>query len=326
MSLLALRSIMFAVVAVSIAAFIVVENKVKEPILELKFFKNKNFVLLALIATLVGASMLGSILYLTQFNQQVFGASPTESGLMLLPMIAGLMVVSIVSGQIVAKTGSYKKIMIAGFAVGTVAIASLLTLNPSSTFLQEGIIMVFVGMGLGAVMPLLNVAVQNEFEQKYLGIVTGANQLFRGLGSTIGVAVFGSMLTVGITNVLGDMGNDPYIQTLKQSPAASQMISNVNDADTLLNLNTSVIRDKVTDGLDKGLETSPAPAVVKDKIKQDLKEKQDAYSKKVIDAFTVSLHYIFVITSGIMLVAGALSFFLKERPLRTATVSETPGE
>lgn len=325
MSLLALRSIMFAVVAASIIGFIYVERKAKEPILELSFFKNKNFVLLAVIATLVGASMLGSILYLTQFNQQVFGASPTTSGLMLLPMIAGLITVSIVSGNIVAKTGRCKRIMLGGFVVGTIAIAALTTLTPTSTFLQEGIIMAFVGMGLGATMPLLNVAIQNEFEQKYLGVVTGANQLFRGLGSTIGVAIFGSMLTVGITNVLGDMSNDPYIQTLRKEPEASKMITNVNDADTLLNLNTASAKDKVTEGVDKSLEAAPLPEQAKEGIKNDIASQQDAYSKKVIDAFSTSLHRIFIITSGIMALAGILTIFLKERLLKAATATETPG-
>jgi EmrB/QacA subfamily drug resistance transporter len=326
MSLLTLRAIMFGIVAAAIAGFIYVERKVKEPILELSFFKNKNFVLLASVATLIGASMLGSILYLTQFNQQVFGASPTTSGLMLLPMIAGLMVVSILAGNIVAKTGHYKRIMLSGLVVGAIAIASLTTLTPSSTFLQEGIIMVFIGMGLGAVMPLLNVAVQNEFDQKYLGVVTGASQLFRGLGSTIGVAIFGSMLTLGITNVLGDMSNDPYVQTLRKEPEASKVISNPNDADTLLNLNTVSAKEKVTDGVDKSLAGSPLPQVAKDNIKKDVSEKQDAYSKKVVDAFSDSLHRIFVITAGIMALAGVFALFLKERPLRAATATETPGE
>jgi EmrB/QacA subfamily drug resistance transporter len=326
MSLLGLRAIMFGVVAAAITGFILVERRAKEPILRLDFFKNRNFLLIMTIATLVGAAMLGSILYLTQFNQQVFGATPTQSGLMLLPMIAGLMVVSIASGQVVSKTGKYKRFMIAGFVVGTLAIGGLLTLNPSSTYLQEAIIMVFIGAGLGAAMPLLNVAIQNEFEQKYLGVVTGANQLFRGLGSTIGVAIFGSMLTIGITNVLGDMSSDPYIQTLKQSPAASQMLTNVNDADTLLNLNTPDAKSKVTDGLAKSLEDKPLPSVAKEKITKDLEDKQHAYNDRIIQAFSTSLHQIFTITSVVMLVAGIFTLFLKERPLKAATPVQTPGE
>jgi len=326
MSLLGLRTIMFAVVAASIAGFILVERRAKEPILRLDFFKNHNFLLIMTIATLVGAAMLGSILYLTQFNQQVFGATPTQSGLMLLPMIAGLMLVSITAGQIVSKTGKYKRFMVAGFVVGTLAIGALLTLGPTSTYLQEAIIMVFIGAGLGAAMPLLNVAIQNEFEQKYLGVVTSANQLFRGLGSTIGVAIFGSMLTVGIINVLGDMSSDPYIQTLRQSPAASQMLTNVNDADTLLNLNTPDAKAKVTDGMAQNLEGQPLPEAAKEKLTDDLKDKQQAYNNKIINAFSTSLHQIFIITSVIMLIAGIFTLFLKERPLHAADPLQTPGE
>lgn len=325
MSLGVLRTIMFTVVAVSIAAFIFVERRVKEPILELNFFKNRNFQLIMGIATLVGAAMLGSILYLTQFNQQVFGASPTESGLMLLPMIAGIMAVSITSGQLISKTGKYKRVMISGFVVGTIAIASLLTLTPSSSFMQEAIIMVFIGAGLGAVMPVLNIAVQNEFDQKSLGVVTGANQLFRGLGSTIGVAVFGGMLTLGITNVLGDMRNDAYIQTLQQSPVASQMLKNVNDADTLLNLNTPETKERISQGLDASLAATPLSETAKVAAKDDFIAKQGAYSDKVIGAFSTSLHNIFAITASMMLIAGILSLALKERVLHAATPAETPG-
>lgn len=326
MSLLTLRIIMFAIVAMAMTAFIWVERRVKEPILRLDFFKNRNFVLIMTVAVMIGAAMLGSILYLTQFNQQVFGATPTQSGLMIIPMVAGIMAVSITSGQIVAKTGKYKWIMLVGFVIGTLAMGSLLTLNQHSTFFQETIIMVFIGMGLGATMPIINVAVQNEFEQKYLGVVTGAVQLFRGLGSTIGVAIFGSMLTVGITNVLGDMSNDPYIQTLKQSPAASQMINNVNDADTLLNLNTAAVKSKVIDGLNQNLDKSPLPQPVKDKMRHEVLAKQQAYGDKIVDAFTVSLHQIFIITSGVMLAAGIVSLFLRERELHAATPEQTPGE
>lgn len=325
LSLLALRAIMLSLVAVAIGVLIWVEKRTQEPIIKLDFFKNRNFLLLTAIAAFIGAAMFGSILYLTQFNQQVFGASPTQSGLMLLPMIAGLMLVSITTGQIVSKTGKYKSIMLVGFFVATVAIGSLLTLNPSSSFGQEIAIMVFIGMGLGATMPLLNVAIQNEFEQKDLGVVTAANQLFRGLGSTIGIALFGSMLTAGITASLGDMTHDPYIQALRQSPEAAKVITTVNDADTLLNLNTAEFKDKATAGFNSGIATLTAPQPVKDKLAGEFEDKQAAYSHKVINAFSSSLHQIFIVTSLVMLLAGILSLFLKERALRAASPAETPG-
>jgi EmrB/QacA subfamily drug resistance transporter len=324
MSLETLRVIMGGIVVASVAGFIAVEYRVKEPILRLTFFKNRNFLVLTGIAMSVGAAMLGSILYLTQFNQQVYGATPTESGLMLLPMIGGLMVASIGIGQLISRTGRYKRFMIGGMIVSTIAIASLITLTPTSSFLHEAIIMIFVGAGIGTAMPLMNVAVQNEFEQKDLGVATSSNQLFRGLGSTIGTAIFGSMLTIGITASIGNMNNDPYIQTLKQSPSSSQQIGDVNDANTLLNLNMPQTKEKVKEAVVSSTAQLPAPA--KEAVLKQFTEKQDAYSNKVVNAFSDSIHRIFIVTSSIMAVGLLLSFAIKERTLKSASAEQTPGE
>lgn len=326
MSLTVLRLIMGAIVAAATAGFILVERRSKEPILDLKFFKNRNFLILTAMAMFVGASMLGSILYLTQFNQQVYGASPTESGLMLLPMIGGLMVASIGTGQLVSKFGKYKRIMVGGFIVATASMAALLTLTPSSPYIQEALIMVFVGAGIGTAMPLLNVAVQNEFEQEDLGMATSSNQLFRGLGSTIGTAIFGSMLTIGMTASLGDMGKDPYIQTLKQSPAANRLISDTNNVDTLLALNMPDTKNKINEGFETGVDKMAVPAPVKTQIRKDFTANQANYADTIVNAFSTNIHKIFVASSSIMFVAFLLSFAIKERVLRTAKPTETPGE
>ena len=326
MSLATLRLIMAAIVVAATTAFIFVERRAKEPILDLAFFKNKNFLILSGIAAFVGAAMLGSIMYLTQFNQQVYGASPTTSGLMLLPMIAGLMAVSITTGQLVSRFGKYKRFMVGGFIVATLAIGALITLTPTSPFIQEAVIIFFVGAGIGAAMPLMNIAIQNEFEQKDLGIATSSSQLFRGLGSTIGVAVFGSMLTLGIGSHLGDMSKDAYIQTLKQSPAASQIVSNPNDTNTLLVLNMPDTKAQITDGFTASMAKVDLPVPVKNQLQQDFTDKQNDYSNKLVNAFSKSLHTIFVVTSSMMLLALVLTIALKERPLRMAKPTETPGE
>ncbi len=326
MSLTMLRVIMAAIVAASIAGFIAVERRVKEPILKLDFFLNKNFLVLTAVAIFVGAAMLGSILYLTQFNQQVFGASPETSGLMLLPMIGGLMVASIATGQLVSKVGKYKRFMVFGFVLSSVAIAALTTLNPSSAFIQEAIIMIFVGAGIGMAMPLLYLAVQYGFEEKYLGMATSSVQLFRGLGSTIGTAVFGSMLTLGITNALGDMNKDPYVQTLKQNPAAVQQLGDISDANTLLSINSPQVKEKISTGFDEALAKQPLPQPIAQKAKEDFAKKQDDYSDKIVNAFSDSLHTIFVSTASIMAIALLLSFAIKERPLHAADPEQTPGE
>lgn len=326
MSLTTLRIIMAAIVLFSTIAFIYVERRSKEPILNLSFFKNRNFLILSGVAMFVGAAMLGSIMYLTQFNQQVYGAGPTTSGLMLLPMIAGLMAVSITTGQLVSKYGKYKRFMVGGFVVSTIAIGLLATLTSTSEYIQQAIIIFFVGAGIGAAMPLMNIAIQNEFDQKDLGMATSSSQLFRGLGSTIGVAVFGSMLTLGVMSNLGDMDNDAYIQSLKQSPVASQIISDPNDVNSLLTLNIPTTKQMINEGFAANVASVTVPAVEKQKLQQQFADSQAAYSEKVVNAFSDSLHVIFVVTSIMMLSALSLVLLLKERPLQAASPLETPGE
>lgn len=322
LSLTALRTIMFTIVALATAGFIWIERRAKEPILPPSFFRNRNYVLIMGIATLFGAAFMGSILYLTQFNQQVFQASPTESGLMLLPMIAGLMASSITSGQIISKTGRYKIFMQVGIVVATIMVFALSTLSTDSSYLYEAVIMVLLGAGLGVVMPVMNLAVQNEFQQHELGAATSSSQLFRSLGSTIGIAVFGAMLTTGLTAGLANIQNDAYVQMLKQNPEASK-IGDLNDSNTLLNLNMPDTRQKITDGFNQGVENLPAP--IKEKATQTFTTEQSDYSDKITDAFSDSLQHIFRISGVLMLGAAVLVFMIKERPLKSASSDQSPG-
>lgn len=318
-----LRTVMFSVAAVATGLFVWIERRAKEPILPLRFFRNRNYVLIMGIASLFGAAFLGSILYLTQFNQQVFGASPTESGLMLLPMIAGLMTTSITSGQIISRTGRYKIFMQIGIVVATVMVALLTTLTPESSYVYEAVLMVILGGGLGVVMPVMTLAVQNEFEQHDLGIATSSSQLFRSLGSTIGIAIFGAMLTAGLTSGLAGIQSDPYLTSLKQNPEASQ-IGDFDDPNTLLTLNMPDIKNKITDGFNAGVADLPEPA--KDKATKDFVSQRDEYGSKVTHGFSDSLHRLFMMSAILMGVAAVLVFMIKERTLKSAKPDETPGE
>ena len=308
LNLIGLRLIMGLVLVLAIVGLVAVEKRAKHPIIQLSFFKNRNFLILMAVAASVGAAMLGSILYLTQFNQQVFGASPTQSGLMLLPMVGGLTAVSILTGQLVSKTGRYKRFMIGGFLIATVAILSLISLTPDSAYWQEAIIMVFVGMGIGAAMPLLNIAVQNEFSAQELGVATSSSQLFRGLGSSIGVAIFGAMLTAGVVGAIGDVKSDPYITQLNQS-SQGRAVGDLNDANTLLGLNSPETKQKIQHAASaQGVDITPL---------------QSEYAHKVTAAFSTSLHHIFMVTAGLMLVAFGLSWLLKERKLKDSLASSS---
>lgn len=322
MSLEWLRVIMYSIVVVATAAFVWVERRASEPIIPLHFFQNRNFVLIMGVATLFGAAFMGSILYLTQFNQQVFEATPTESGLMLLPMIAGLMFTAITSGQIISRTGRYKIFMQVGIVLATAMIALLTTLTPESGYLYEAVIMVFLGAGLGVVMPVMNLAVQNEFEQHELGAATSSSQLFRSLGSTIGVAVFGAVLTSGLTAGLANIQSDAYLQSLRQSPEVSK-IGNLEDSNTLLNLNMPETKSKITDGFEQSTAQLPEP--IREKTASQFDTNQEAYSSKITHAFSDSLQRIFIVSSVLMLLAAVLVFMIREKPLQAADPETAPG-
>ena len=323
LSLIGLRVIMFSILALTIAAFIRIEKKAREPILPMYFFKNRNFVLIMAVAMLFGSAFLGSILYLTQFNQQVFGASPTDSGLMLLPMVFGLTLASVGTGQLMSRTGKYKIFMQIGFAISTVAVLCLLALTPETSYLYEAIVMIFLGIGMGVAMPIINLAVQNEFEQKDIGVATSSSQLFRGLGSTIGIALFSAVLTAGIAGSVTDMTNSKYIQALKQSPAVSQ-IGSLDNSDTLLTLNMPSIKEKITVESEKAFAKMP-PSVSEVYSKQ-FKENQSEYSSIVTHSFSDGMHNIFLIAAMIMALATAVVSFVREKPLATSKTLETPGE
>jgi EmrB/QacA subfamily drug resistance transporter len=357
-SLAAVRVALLSVTAIATGLFIWVEKRSREPIMSLDFFKNRNFSLFMIISVLNGAAFLGAILYITQFNQQVFGVSPSTAGLMIIPMVFGLVVSAATSGQIMQRTGHYKLIMQAGLLIAGIGIFSLSFLSPTSGFLQEIFIMALTGIGLGALMPTLNLAVQNEFGQKDLGTVTAATQLFRNLGSTVGVAVFGGLLTAGVAASLGNIQKIPYIEFLSQQPQSSQSQNfdlSKADADTALNLNTHDTKQKINEGLDKGLEkaeqkakasanaqiaASQLPDAFKTKaqadadqkieskfvqIKDDFKTKQKDFNHDVKYAFSDNLRSIFYFASSLMVIAFIFALFIREKELQHGASDVAPG-
>ncbi len=317
------KTILMTIAALSTASFIWAETKAKQPIIPLEFFKKRTFTLMTVATLLFGAAFLGAILYLTQFNQQVFGASASTAGLMLLPFMAGMMVSSIAVGQIVSRVGRYKRFIVTGFALAALSVLALVTLQPDSPYWHEAVIMAFTGLGMGMAMPILNLAVQNEFEQKDLGAATSSVQLFRGLGSTVGTALMSGILTAGIATAMGAPADDTYVQTLKQSPESSKILPSEIDANTLLQLNTQ--KDTIRDGAVKGIEASPLTDAQKDAQAASFTTIQNEYSTKIVNAFTSSLHQIFIVSAVLMLVALGLVMMIKEKPLR-GDVDATPGE
>ncbi len=320
-SVTVLKTIFYIVALVSAALFIWAEQRAEEPIIPLKFFRNRTFSTMMIVSLLFGAAFLGAILYLTQFNQQVFGADATQSGLMLLPMIVGLAGTATSMGQFVSRTGKYKVPLIGGFTVATIAIFSLSFLSPDSPYWVEAIMMFFAGAGMGAGMPIINLAVQNEFAQKDLGAATSSAQLFRGLGSTIGTAILGTILVSGITSQLGDLSQNSYIKTLSAQPSSSQLLQKI-DADTALNLNTPDFKETINKGIEKATKTLPES--MRNKAINNVKTQQAEFSDKVVAAFSDSLRNVFYISSTLMLLATITAFGIIEKPLRGGH-DDTPG-
>jgi EmrB/QacA subfamily drug resistance transporter len=176
-----------------LAAFAFAERRAAEPILPLALFRNRVFVVSGAIGFIIGLALFGSITYLPLFLQIVKGKSPTSSGLQLTPMMAGLLVTSIASGRLISRFGRYRPFPIAGTAVVTAGMALLSRLSLHSSASAAALYMLVVGLGLGMVMQVLVLAVQNAVAHRFMGVATSGAVLFRQVGGSIGVAVFGAI-------------------------------------------------------------------------------------------------------------------------------------
>ena len=178
-----------------VVAFILVEQRVSEPVMPPRLFRNRVFSTSSVIGFVVGFAMFGAITYLPLYMQRVQGASATESGLRLLPMMLGLLLTSLASGQIISRTGRYKLFPILGCGCFTVGLYLLSRMDQNTSVVASSLYMFVLGVGLGMVTQVLVLAVQNAVEYRDLGTATSAATFFRTIGSCIGVAVFGAILT-----------------------------------------------------------------------------------------------------------------------------------
>ncbi|MEN0129519.1 MAG: MFS transporter [Brevundimonas sp.] len=183
-------------------AFAFVEARVPEPVLPLRLFKNRVFTTTSIVGFVVGFAMFGSITYLPLYLQGVHGATPTESGLQMLPMMLGLLITSIGSGQLISRSGRYKIFPIVGTAVFTIGLYLLSLMGRDTSSLQTGLSMFVLGAGLGLVMQVLVLAVQNAVEYRDLGTGTSGATFFRTIGSCVGVAVFGTVFSSNLASEL----------------------------------------------------------------------------------------------------------------------------
>jgi len=212
---------MFAGAAVAIVLFVAIERRAAEPILPMRLFANPVFTVSSILSFIVGFAMLGAMTYLPTYLQYVDGTSATVSGYRTLPMVAGMMFTSILSGTVVSKTGRYKMFPILGTAVMGVGLYLMSTMGTDSNVWQESLYMLVFGIGLGLAMQVLTIAVQNTVPYAEMGAATSGVTFFRTVGSTFGTAIFGTLFTNHSTPLLAaayaESGVDPAVAA---SPAA----------------------------------------------------------------------------------------------------------
>ncbi|GHB49055.1 MULTISPECIES: MFS transporter [Streptomyces] len=188
----------------STALFLVVEHFAVEPLIPLRLFRDGVFNVTALVGVIVGVALFGAASYLPTYLQMVDGATATESGLLMLPMMAGIVGASVVSGQLISRSGHYKIYPILGGFLSVLGMWLLSRLEVDTPRLHYSIWMAVLGAGIGLVMPVLILAVQNSVEPHDLGTATSANNYFRQIGGSVGAAIFGTLFADRLADSLAE--------------------------------------------------------------------------------------------------------------------------
>ena len=259
-----------------LALFPFVEARAAEPILPLELFRNQTFATTSAIGFVVGVSLFGSVTFLPLYLQVVKGHTATVSGLLMTPMMAGLLVTSVASGFVISRTGHYRRFPIAGTALATVALYMLSWLGVGTSTVTAGTYMLLLGLGIGMVLQVIVLAAQNAVPYRLLGVATSGSTLFRQVGGSIGVAVFGAIFS-----------NQLAHQLAQRVPTGAHV------------------------------PTAANPEVVK--------QLPPAIHDSYIAAFAAALHPVFLAASAIALTAFALSWLLRDVPLRKTASAPTEG-
>jgi len=275
--------ITLGVLAVAFAAgFVLAERRAAEPVLPLHLFRLRVFAAAGAIGFVVGFAMFGALTYLPQYMQIVKGVSPTASGLRLLPMMAGLLLTSVGTGQLISKWGRYKVFPVAGTAVMTAGLYLLSHLSPATGTLFASAGMFVLGAGIGATMQVLVIAVQNAVDYADLGAATSGTTFFRSIGGSFGTAVFGAIFD----NVLpGNITSSLHGLAL---PAGVGITSGASPA---------------------AIARLPAPL-----------------HAALVAGYSASIRTVFLAAVPVGALAFALSWTLKELPLRTTTRAVDPAD
>jgi len=295
---------MYVTGAVGITAFILIERHMKyDALLPLTLFKSSTFSMTTILGVIVGIGMFGGMMTIPLILQIVKGANATEAGLLMLPMVMGMMTASIISGQITARTGKYKLFMIFGTGFMALSYAYLGQMTFDWQIWQISIGMVFLGLGLGQLMQTLTIASQNSVEARDIGVATSSSTFFRQMGGTIGVAVFLSILF----STLAEKGAWIGEQIAKIVAAKPELMALPQNA---------ILKDAGAGGLGELVNADSSFLQV---ISPEI-------SHPILVAFTESSVVVFNTAAAVVFIAFALSFFVKEIPLRMQSGVQAAAE
>jgi MFS family permease len=297
--------------AVGIVAFLLVEKRMgSAALIPLSLFRNSTFARTQILGFIIGIGMFGGMIVLPLVIQVVYGASPTESGLLMLPMVAGMMTASISSGRFTSKTGKYRIFFNTG--TGTLFLGYLymvFLLRADTPIWIVSIGMVLIGFGLGQLMQTTMIASQNAVEAKDIGVATSTATFFRQMGGTLGVAVFMSIL-------FGQL-KDKVLEAFNQTGVQSGLEGALG--------NPSVVSDPANGAILSLIESGEAA----DAISVDssfLIGADERLTAPFRIGFVDSSLTVFLIAGVIVFIAFVFSWFIKEIPLRTKSASQENAE
>ncbi|MGW1744783.1 MDR family MFS transporter [Streptomyces sp. NPDC002092] len=203
----------------ALIGFVFWQTKAAEPIVPLHIFRSRNFTLMSLIGFITGFVMFGATLYLPLYQQSVQGASATNSGLLLLPMLGAMLVTSMVAGRVTTNTGRYKVFPVVGSVLMTVGLYLLSTMDTGTSRFTSGVFMAVVGLGMGCLMQITMLVAQNSVEMKDMGVASSSTTLFRTLGSSFGVAIMGALFNNRVQHVMAERAGSLGAKITEKSAA-----------------------------------------------------------------------------------------------------------
>ncbi len=295
-----------AIAVAGLVGFLLAERAAgDEALLPLRLFRNRTVAVGSILNTVVGMGMFGILAGLPLYLQLVRGATPTEAGLLLLPLTAGIMAGSIISGQAISRTGRYKIFPVVGAFLLTAGAFGFSRVGVDTPMWVTGSIMVVFGLGLGLNMQPLIVAVQNAVSPREIGVATASATFFRQVGGTLGTAVFLSILfsTAGdnISRAFRSIGQDADFQAALRDPAVLADPAN----------------QQVLEAVRSGSLGSGASGVLDDS--SFLNQLDDRLARPFLEGFADSMDLVFLVATGILALAIVVVQFLPELPLRTSS-------